>query len=183
MKKITILLGILFVCIAVVFTACSQRADQKVKMPPSLETASTQTSPDPSITSTDSTTLTIQYAEYRGFPVELYSEFNKISIRIVLSERYNPEIMDSKEALDFLKTEVERLTTGDVVPLGKSGYAFQMTSGRPIWGPYTTLSQQGDYKCIQFAEKGRLDGTVLYAIGRTDPVGEHEFYPYYKKTS
>lgn len=140
----------------------------------------------PVITVTDITGTTdlseniLPYATYNGSPVEIYKAGGKLAVRVALSEYWSGDEQDS--ALNFLTNEVERLTTGQLVELGATGYTFQFTDGNPIWGPYTSIDcNKGSYSCLQFAENVTWENRQICADGGNYPIPT--YYPYHKKSS
>lgn len=123
---------------------------------------------------------TIQYSEFMGRPVLLSLSGKYATLQIFIGDNWPPSEKDS--LLTFLTHEVERLTTGKGVALGNTGYVFQLTNGQPIWGPHTSIAQHNSFECLAFAEHVKVEGKLIMASGRTDPVGPNEYYPY-KKTS
>lgn len=137
------------------------------------ETPQHEKSPDPEICATGE--RAIRYAEFLGFPVELCQKNDGLELRVV--DTSNNSIFH-ENMLNALRHEVERLSTGDTIVLGSSGFLFQMTKGAPIWAPYSEMGNGNVTKCILFAKCVHWEGTLITAEGRTDPIREHEYYPY-----
>ncbi len=110
--------------------------------------------------------LVIEYAKYKGNPVELVYDQNdgSVQLRIRYSGNYN-SVTNDDLALNFLREEALRLSSSRVIPLGKSGYNFRFLGGHPIWGPYMSIQLDYHYRCLQFAGSGSVTGKTILARG------------------
>jgi len=129
----------------------------------------------------DSNEQVLQYATYKGMPVQLYNSDGDLIVRISVGEYWGEHWYKGYQdsALVYLMHEVERLTTGQKVPLGTTGYTFQFTGGNPIWGPHMSVwGKKGTYSCISFAENATWKNKSITAAGSDRPITPEMYYPY-----
>ena len=114
----------------------------------------------------DAEHLYMIYTTWDGHIVTMVNDANRLGIRVILGDS-----LRSDEALVMLKAEVGHLSTGETVPLGKTGCTFHMSKGKPIWEPYLGgLGNQVRFQCLYFATDATVnDKGLIEAVGITNP--------------
>ena len=111
--------------------------------------------------------IIIRYGEFWGYPVDLVydSERKRATLRIYRhAEKFG---LSDDRALEFLIKEVARFTTGEKVPVGKTGIHFHFKGKGPIWGPHTSTGPGYSAHCLFFAEEVEMKDGVLIGKGET----------------
>ncbi len=131
--------------------------------------------PKPAIIQTAGDEVVIFYGYFEQHPVEIVINQiheGRVTLRLVGTWESMGDQADAART-DFLKAEVARLKTGQVVELG-NGYAFQFEGGYPIWGPHQMLAKDLRYDCLTFAEGGLLTDKLIRARGTPE---KGAYYP------
>lgn len=112
---------------------------------------------DPAPTSNNET-IVVPYGTHDGRPVEFVIVGNgRVMLRVVYGHYEFPP----DDALEYLRKEVLGLATGDLVPVGNTGYRIKVT-GAPIWAPHMTMGDKRSAYVLFFAEHAQLgsDGLI-----------------------
>lgn len=108
----------------------------------------------------------LTYATFDGARVQLISKKGQSLLQIKVTG--NP-FESADDRLVFMMQEVARLSTGEVVVLGKTGYSFQMV-GCPTWAYYRTSEKIGVVEKVVFGNSSKVDGSMIRVAGETEPV-------------
>lgn len=109
--------------------------------------------------------LFVSYTTWNGVDVDMVNDANRIGLRLMLNDELTPAA-----ALGFLKEQVEYLSTGELVALGKTGYTFRMNRGKPTLDSCLASGERGaQYQYLYFATGAKVSSTKLIeAMGRTN---------------
>jgi hypothetical protein len=121
--------------------------------------------------------IIVTYDEFLGSPVELvYNDrLRRVHIRVDVGPIFSDSIWNPQArgmALEYLRDEVLRLTSGDgPIRLGDTDMFFEFESGYPIWGPTQSMGMSRQSQNLHFGEDAYVSENLVRARGRDQIIG------------
>jgi hypothetical protein len=118
----------------------------------------------------------IEYTTFKDRPVQLVYEPARAYMVLRVGIEGNEQLLCAGDTGDFLtqflRNEVKRLVSGEVVELGATGFTFVYDGGHPIWGPHSEMNVSNkSYQCLLFAKNAKIVGKEIRAKGTSAVEG------------
>jgi len=178
MKKLLIFPAYV-VCLTIAFVVgmLYQRAEQEHTVAVQAYQQALAVSQTNAVVHEENGSFSVSYTNFNGHLVSL--EFDAPTKRIIIKTKSDDAFVfgGADHSLDFMMSEVTRLTSSTNVVTLANGYLFQFKGGYPTWAPYTENYKSGIFQYLMFAEGASVTSNKVIVVGglASKPLG---YYPY-----